>query len=80
MAMIVQVLTLMPLRTVMKCACCPAASSSSATLNWSFSSYQYRYGTTTTEASKKLYAEGGYGRYWAGLGPALVQGPVGAST
>ncbi|GJN88651.1 hypothetical protein Rhopal_001617-T1 [Rhodotorula paludigena] len=56
MAMIVQVLTLMPLRTVMN--------------------YQYRYGTTTTEASKKLYAEGGYGRYWAGLGPALVQGPV----
>ncbi|GAA6004741.1 hypothetical protein JCM10207_000999 [Rhodosporidiobolus poonsookiae] len=56
LAMIVQVLALMPLRTVMN--------------------YQYRYGTSTTEASRKLYAEGGFGRYYAGLGPALVQGPV----
>ncbi|GAA6047612.1 hypothetical protein JCM3770_001588 [Rhodotorula araucariae] len=56
MAMLVQVLTLMPLRTMMN--------------------YQYRYGTTTTEAAKKLHDEGGYGRFYAGLGPALVQGPV----
>ncbi|GAA5929627.1 hypothetical protein JCM10213_006422 [Rhodosporidiobolus nylandii] len=56
LAMIVQVLALMPLRTVMN--------------------YQYRYGTTTTEASRKLYEEGGWGRYYSGLGPALVQGPV----
>ncbi|BGP05900.1 hypothetical protein OF846_001604 [Rhodotorula toruloides] len=56
MAMVIQVLTLMPLRTVMN--------------------YQYRFGTTTTEASRKLYEEGGWGRYYAGLAPALVQGPV----
>ncbi|BGP45894.1 hypothetical protein JCM10450v2_001729 [Rhodotorula kratochvilovae] len=56
MAMVIQVLTLMPLRTIMN--------------------YQYRYGTTTTEAAKKLHDEGGYGRYYAGLAPALVQGPV----
>ncbi|GAA5979156.1 hypothetical protein JCM11641_008444 [Rhodosporidiobolus odoratus] len=56
LAMVIQVLALMPLRTVMN--------------------YQYRYGTTTTEASRKLYENGGWGRYYAGLGPALVQGPV----
>ncbi|GAA5881166.1 hypothetical protein JCM1840_001626 [Sporobolomyces johnsonii] len=56
LAMVLQVLLLMPLRTVMN--------------------YQYRYGTTTTEAATKLYSEGGYSRYYSGLGPALVQGPV----
>ncbi|GAA5936293.1 hypothetical protein JCM1841_002997 [Sporobolomyces salmonicolor] len=56
LAMVLQVLLLMPLRTVMN--------------------YQYRYGTTTAEAAKKLYSEGGYSRYYSGLGPALVQGPV----
>ncbi|KAG8855427.1 hypothetical protein FRB96_007085 [Tulasnella sp. 330] len=55
-AMVLQVLTLMPLRTVMN--------------------YQYRYGTTTTEAIKTLWDDGGYGRYYRGLGPALIQGPV----
>jgi hypothetical protein len=38
--------------------------------------YQYRYGTTTTEAIKTLYADGGYSRYYQGLSAALVQGPV----
>jgi len=38
--------------------------------------YQYRYGTTTTEAIKTLYADGGYPRYYQGLSAALVQGPV----
>lgn len=55
-AMVLQVLTLMPLRTVMN--------------------YQYRYGTTTTEAIKTLYADGGWTRYYQGLTAALVQGPV----
>ena len=54
--MVLQVLTLMPLRTVMN--------------------YQYRYGTTTTEAIKTLYADGGWPRYYQGLVAALVQGPV----
>ncbi|KAI9068953.1 mitochondrial carrier [Trametes sanguinea] len=54
--MILQVLTLMPLRTVMN--------------------YQYRYGTTTTQAIKTLYADGGWTRYYQGLTAALVQGPV----
>lgn len=38
--------------------------------------YQYRYGTSTTEAFKKLYAEGGIPRFYRGLLPALVQGPL----
>ncbi|PFH49177.1 hypothetical protein AMATHDRAFT_76354 [Amanita thiersii Skay4041] len=55
-AMVLQVLTLMPLRTVMN--------------------YQYRYGTTTTQAIKTLYSDGGWPRYYQGLAAALVQGPV----
>ena len=38
--------------------------------------YQYRYGTTTTQAINTLYADGGYSRYYQGLTAALVQGPV----
>ncbi len=38
--------------------------------------YQYRYGTSTTQAIGTLYADGGYPRYYQGLGAALVQGPV----
>lgn len=38
--------------------------------------YQYRYGTTTTQAIQTLWEDGGYGRYYRGLGPALIQGPV----
>lgn len=59
MAMIIQVITLMPLRTVMN--------------------YQYRFGGTMIGSIKLLFNEGGYGRYYAGLGPALFQGPIGTS-
>lgn len=38
--------------------------------------YQYRYGTTTTEATKTLYEDGGWKRYYQGLSAALIQGPV----
>jgi hypothetical protein len=38
--------------------------------------YQYRYGMTTTQALKHLYAEGGVGRFYRGVGPALLQGPL----
>ena len=38
--------------------------------------YQYRYGTTTIEAIKTLYDDGGWTRYYQGLSAALVQGPV----
>jgi len=55
-AMVLQVLTLMPLRTVMN--------------------YQYRYGSTTTQAINTLYNDGGFTRYYQGLTAALVQGPV----
>lgn len=37
---------------------------------------QYRYGTTTTEALRHLYREGGVVRFYRGLGPALLQGPL----
>ncbi|KAJ7896276.1 mitochondrial carrier domain-containing protein [Mycena olivaceomarginata] len=55
-AMVIQVLTLMPLRTVMN--------------------YQYRYGTSMSQAIGTLYADGGWTRYYQGLSAALVQGPV----
>ncbi|PIL34468.1 transporter [Ganoderma sinense ZZ0214-1] len=55
-AMVLQVLTLMPLRTIMN--------------------YQYRYGTTMTQATRTLYADGGWTRYYQGLTAALIQGPV----
>ncbi|THH32736.1 hypothetical protein EUX98_g1444 [Antrodiella citrinella] len=55
-AMVLQVLTLMPIRTVMN--------------------YQYRYGTSTMAATRTLYADGGWTRYYQGLAAALIQGPV----
>ena len=38
--------------------------------------YQYRNGGTTGNALKTLYAEGGIGRFYKGVGPALFQGPL----
>lgn len=38
--------------------------------------YQYRYGTTTMTAFKTLYADGGIPRFYRGLIPALIQGPL----
>ncbi|KAJ7186997.1 mitochondrial carrier domain-containing protein [Mycena filopes] len=38
--------------------------------------YQYRYGTSTTQAIRTLYADGGWTRYYQGMSAALVQGPV----
>ena len=35
--------------------------------------YQYRYGTTTTQAMRKLYGEGGVRRFYRGITPALFQ-------
>lgn len=38
--------------------------------------YQYRYGTTTMVALKTLYKDGGIPRFYRGLIPALIQGPL----
>ncbi len=38
--------------------------------------YQYRYGTSTSEALSLLYKEGGVPRLYQGLPFALVQGPL----
>lgn len=38
--------------------------------------YQYRFGTSTRQATVTLYRAGGYRRYYSGLGPALIQAPV----
>jgi len=54
--MLLQVLTLMPLDTVVN--------------------YQYRYGTSATQTINTLYDDGGFTRYYQGLAPALIQGPV----
>ena len=56
MAMGVQVVSLMWLRTTMN--------------------YQYRYGTSTTQAIRALYKDGGILRFYRGIGPALFQGPL----
>jgi hypothetical protein len=38
--------------------------------------YQYRYGTTTCQATRTLYNDGGWTRYYQGLTAALFQGPI----
>merc|ERR1739838_1033301 len=38
--------------------------------------YQYRYGTTTSVAMKTLWKQGGVRRFYRGLTPALLQGPL----
>jgi len=48
------------------------------TLMWmrTIMNYQYRYGGTLTDVTKKLWAEGGVVRFYRGLAPGLVQAPV----
>jgi len=38
--------------------------------------YQYRFGTSTMVALQTLWAQGGIPRFYAGLAPALIQGPL----
>ena len=38
--------------------------------------YQYRYGTSTMAAFRTLYRDGGIPRFYRGIGPALLQGPL----
>ena len=38
--------------------------------------YQYRYGTSTMEAFRTLYKDGGIPRFYRGIVPALLQGPL----
>jgi hypothetical protein len=38
--------------------------------------YQYRYGSSTIGAFKTLYRDGGIPRFYRGLLPALIQGPL----
>jgi len=38
--------------------------------------YQYRFGTSTSEALTTLYRQGGIRRFYRGVGPALLQGPL----
>lgn len=38
--------------------------------------YQYRYGTSLKDAAKTLYKEGGVFRFYKGIVPALLQGPL----
>ena len=36
--------------------------------------YQYRYGTSMRQATKTLFQDGGYARFYSGLAAALIQG------
>lgn len=49
-----------------------------ATLMWlrTVGNYQYRYGSSFTETVATLYKQGGIGRFYEGMGFALVQGPL----
>ena len=38
--------------------------------------YQYRYGTPFIQTLRTLYKEGGVRRFYRGVGPALIQGPL----
>jgi hypothetical protein len=38
--------------------------------------YQYKYGTPIKETVLKLYNQGGLRRFYSGLLPALIQGPI----
>ena len=38
--------------------------------------YQYKYGTSIPETVKILYSQGGVRRFYAGILPGLIQGPV----
>jgi hypothetical protein len=38
--------------------------------------YQYRHGGSTRQALSTLYKDGGVRRFYRGLGPALLQGPL----
>jgi hypothetical protein len=38
--------------------------------------YQYRYGMNTLTAFKTLYKDGGIRRFYRGVGPAMIQGPL----
>eukprot|EP01065_Artemidia_motanka_P017570 TRINITY_DN2100_c4_g1_i1.p2 TRINITY_DN2100_c4_g1~~TRINITY_DN2100_c4_g1_i1.p2 ORF type:complete len:507 (+),score=159.08 TRINITY_DN2100_c4_g1_i1:91-1521(+) len=38
--------------------------------------YQYRHGTSTMEALRTLYKQGGIPRFYQGIAPALMQGPL----
>eukprot|EP00438_Fugacium_kawagutii_P016264 Skav226627 [mRNA] locus=scaffold2041:493990:494946:+ [translate_table: standard] len=38
--------------------------------------FQYRYGMPMREAMQRLYGQGGLPRFYRGIGPALVQGPL----
>ncbi|CAM9282992.1 unnamed protein product [Chrysoparadoxa australica] len=38
--------------------------------------YQYRHGTSTMVAFRTLYKDGGIRRFYRGVGPALIQGPL----
>merc|ERR1712226_976851 len=38
--------------------------------------YQYRYGGTMIDVTKKLYKEGGVPRFYRGLAPGLIQAPL----
>ena len=38
--------------------------------------YQYRHGSSTMEAARTLWNEGKIRRFYRGVGPALLQGPL----
>lgn len=55
-----------------------AMSFNVCTLMWmrTTMNYQYRYGTTTIQAMKTLWSQGGIPRFYRGFAPALFQGPL----
>lgn len=59
------------------CLCCSLSASRRTLMPLRTTmNFQYRYGTSTTEAFKRLMGDGGFTRFYRGLGPALIQAPL----
>lgn len=81
LAMVIQVLTLMPLRTIMNYRASTAVRAHGGSAPPSLTTSprrtaEYRFGGTLRNASSTLWADGKVPRLYAGLAAALFQGPL----
>ncbi|KAG5463029.1 MAG: hypothetical protein BJ554DRAFT_2285 [Olpidium bornovanus] len=68
--------TMAPRTRIQRISCLGTQQGINASVPRVLQNYQYRFGTTTSEAWKTLYRDGGVRRFYRGIGPALIQGPM----